>query len=176
MPVFRQKSLANVSRRLRSPGCCQVTFNSEQICRMCCLALKCLPRVLGADCQDKEISFICMAATRQYPPLRRGIFVAGGSGLLTRRCAEKAPKYSRWWRLARWERNLFIFKRCQVHRWSELGQAQVSMGAYTRTGICHLLWLCRGCFKYFRLFHFICLIVTRTYCSLFVADWPEKGQ
>lgn len=95
MDACIQKSLAHVSRRLRSPGCCQVTFNSEQICRMCCLAVKCLPRVLGADCQDKEISFICMTATRQYPPLRRGIFVAGGSGLLTRRCAEKAPKYSR---------------------------------------------------------------------------------
>lgn len=112
-------------RKLRSPGCCQVTFNPEQICRMCHAAITCLPQVLGTDCKDKVLfEWLLLGNTLLW----RGIFVAGGNGLLARRCAEKAPRYSRQWRLARWEWNLFIFKRCQVHRRSELGQAQVSTG------------------------------------------------
>lgn len=57
-------------RRLRSPSCCQVTFNPEQIFCMCCSAVTCNPWVLGTDCQDKEIGFISVTATKQYPPLK----------------------------------------------------------------------------------------------------------
>lgn len=57
-------------RRLRSPSCCQVTFNPEQIFCMCCSAVTCNPWVLGTDCQDKEMGFISVTATKQYPPLK----------------------------------------------------------------------------------------------------------
>lgn len=159
MPVFRQKLPAQVSGRLRSCTWCQVTFNPEQICCMCCSAVTCFSQALGTGCQEKETDFICMTATRQYPPLT-GYFHSWREWSAFKMCW-KAPRWSRLWRFAKWEWSLIIFEIRQVHR------------PHTRTEH-FLLGLCGGCFNYFKIFNFICLIVMRFHCIVFVADWLEK--
>lgn len=109
--------------------CCQVTFNPEQFCCMLCSTVKCFSQALGTDWQEKEIGFPCMTAARQYPPLK-GYFHSWRECSACKMCWN-APRYSRLWRLAKWEWNVVIFGIHQMHG-AHIGDRTLSPGIVWR--------------------------------------------
>lgn len=94
---------------LRSPSCCQVTFNHQQIFCMCCLAIMCHPWVLGTAVWTRRYDLFLWLLLSNTS-LWRTVLTVRGKALLARRCDEKAYRYFRWWRLVRWEWNFLYLE------------------------------------------------------------------